>query len=176
MYIDNDGLDVASKELFDYTIVYLTSHTYWSFNEQEVKNMQNFLKRGGTLLLDDCYNRGSAFSDAVPVEVPRLIPGAKAAILLEDDPVVRDAFRMGYDTPWPGKIHGMENRPWQYFMLDGRPALFFTPNDDGCGWEVSTPPTASNPIGEGIGHGGDNTARELFYQWITSWMLYAYTH
>jgi hypothetical protein len=176
VHINNDGLDVASDELFEHTVIYLTSHYAWSFNEKEVANLRRWLKRGGTLLLDDCYNRGSPFSDSVPIEVPRMIAGAESILLLADDPMVKDVFRMGYTTPWPGTIHGMENRPWQYFMLDGRPAVFFSPNDDGCGWEISTPPTASNPLGEGIGHGGDNATRELFYQWATSWILYVYTH
>lgn len=176
VYIDNDGLNVATDDIFKHTVIYLTSHHAWSFNEKEVANLRLWLKRGGTLLLDDCYNRGSAFSDSVPLEVPRMIPGAESALLLAEDPLVKDVFRMGYDTPWPGTVYGMENRPWQYFMLDDRPAIFFTPNDDGCGWEISTPPTASNPLGEGIGHGGDNVARELFYQWATSWIMFVYTH
>lgn len=176
VYIDNDGLDVASDELFDFTVVYLTSHTHWSFNEEETANMGRWLERGGTLVLDDCYNRGSAFAEAVPVEVPRMIPGAESSLLIEEDPAVRDVFRMGYDTPWPGAVSGFENRPWQYFLCDGRPAVLFSPNDDGCAWEVSTPPTASNPIGEGIGHGGGNAQRELMYQWATSMMLFVYTH
>lgn len=174
--IDNDGLDLASDELFQETVIYLTSHTAWALNENELANLQRWLKRGGTLFLDDCYCRGSGFSESTPVEVARLMPGTTSVLLLATDPVVKDVFRMGYDTPWPGTIQGMENRPWQYFMLDNRPAVFFSPNDDGCGWEISTPPTASNPIGEGIGHGGDNAARELFYQWATSWMLYVYAH
>ncbi len=176
VHIDNDGLNLATDELFEHLVIYLTSHNHWSLNEKEIDNLQRWLNRGGTLLLDDCYNRGSAFADAVPVEVGRLIPGAQAELLLAEDPLVKDVFRLGYDTPWPGTIHGIENRPWQYFLLDDRPAVFFTPNDDGCGWEVSTPPTASNPIGEGIGHGGDNATRELFYQWATSWMLFVYMH
>jgi hypothetical protein len=176
VYIDNDGLDVASDELFDFVTVFLTSHCSWAFNDAEVANMSRWLARGGTLVLDDCYCRGSGFADSVPVEVPRMIVGAESALVLEEDPLVKDLFRMGYTSPWPGTVHGIENRPWQYFLQDGRPAVLFSPNDDGCAWEVSTPPTASNPIGEGIGHGGDNAQRELMYQWATSMMLYIYTH
>jgi hypothetical protein len=175
VYVNNDGLDVASPELFEYTVVYLTSHFRWGFNEKETENMKLFLERGGTLLLDDCYLRGSPFADCVRPEVAKMIPGAEPTIALASDPLVADAFKMIYPTPWPGEA-GFENRPWQYFTLDGRPAVFFTPNDDGCGWEVSTPPTASNPIGEGIGHGGDNRQRETMYQWATNWLLFAYTH
>jgi hypothetical protein len=172
--IDNEGLNVASDELFEHTIVYLTSHTRWSFNEKETGNLSRWLKRGGTLYLDDCYNRGSAFSDSVRPEVSKLIPGAEPIMLLKEDPRVADVFKMVYDNPWPGE--SALTHPWRYFVLDDRPAVFFSINDDGCAWEISTPPTASNPIGEGIGHGGDNRYRELVYQWTTNWLLFAYTH
>jgi hypothetical protein len=173
--IDNDGLDVASDQLFEETIVYLTSHGRWGFNETETANMARWLKRGGTLFLDDCYLRGSPFSDSVRPEVSKLIPGAEPRMLLEEDPLVADTFKMIYPTPWPGRA-AFENRPWQYFVLDDRPAVFFSPNDDGCGWEISTPPSASNPIGEGIGHGGDNRQREVMYQWAANWFMFVLTH
>ncbi len=174
VHVNNDGLDVASPELFENPVIYLTSHYRWAFNERESKNVALYLKRGGTLLLDDCYNKGSPFSDSVRPEVSKLIPEAEPKMLLQRDPIVQDAFRMTYQTSWPGS--NLDGRPWQYYMLDGRPAVFFSPNDDGCGWEISTPPSASNPIGEGIGHGGDNRQREKMYQWVTNWFLYVYTH
>lgn len=175
VHVNNDGLNVAKDELFQHTVIYLTSHNRWSFNEKEVTNLTLYLKRGGTLLLDDCYNRGSPFADSVRPEVSRMIAGGEPRILSTDDPAVRDCFKMIYPTPWPGTAE-FENRIWEYFLLDGRPAVFFDPNDDGCGWEISTPPSVSNPIGEGIGHGGDNRQRETMYQWMTNWVLFAYTH
>jgi hypothetical protein len=176
VYINNDGLDLATNELFEHTVVYLTSHNAWSLNEKEVENLSRWLKRGGTLFLDDCYLRGSPFAECVRPEVARLIPGAEPAMLLKEDARVADAFRILYPTPWPGEEASFENRPWQYFMLDDRPAVVFSPNDDGCGWEYSTPPTASNPLGEPIGHGGDNRQREVMFQWLTNLLLFIYTH
>ncbi|MBM4041799.1 MAG: DUF4159 domain-containing protein [Planctomycetes bacterium] len=173
VYTDNEGLDLASDELFDYSLIYLTSHTKWALNEREAENLRAWLKRGGTLYLDDCYNRGSPFADCVRPEVAKLIPGAEPSVLLKDDPRVADAFRMAYPCAWPGD---WLTHPWLYFLLDDRPAVFFSPNDDGCAWEISTPPTASNPIGEGIGHGGDNRYREVVYQQVTNWILFAFTH
>jgi len=174
VHIDNDGLKVGTKELFENLIIYVTSHEGWGLDEKETEYVSKWLKRGGTFLMDDCYNKGSPFSDCVAPETGKLIPNAEAMVLLSTDPRVEDVFSMLYRNAWPGE--NLLGRSWLYFMLDGRPAVFFTPNDDGCGWEVSTPPTASNPIGEGIGHGGDNRLRELFYQWITSWMMYVYSH
>ena len=175
VYVDNDGLDVASDKIFECTTIYLTSHQKWAFNDKETENLSRWLKRGGTLFLDDCYNRGSPFADCVRPEVGKMIPGSEPIMLLQEDKRVSDVFKMVYPTPWPGKAD-FENRVWQYFVVDNRPAVFFSPNDDGCGWEISTPPSASNPIGEGIGHGGDNRQREVMYQWVTNLFLFMYTH
>jgi hypothetical protein len=175
VYVDNEGLDAGSDELFEYLVVYLTSHYAWALNQKETENLSKWLRRGGTLFLDDCYNRGSPFSDSVGPEVGKMIPGAVPKMMVKTDEHVKDVFSMVYQTLYPGE-NIKAGRPWQYYLLDGRPAVFFTPNDDGCGWEISTPPTASNPIGEGIGHGGDNTQRELFYKWTTNWMMYVYSH
>lgn len=174
VYVNNDGLDVGTPDLFEYTMIYLTSHYRWSFNEAEAGNVAEWIRRGGTLLLDDCYNKGSPFADCVRPEVANMFPEAVPKMLHRTDPIVQDVFKMTYDNSWPGE--GLDGRPWQYFLINSRPAIFFSPNDDGCGWEISTPPSASNPIGEGIGHGGDNRQREKMYQWITNWFLYVYTH
>lgn len=175
VYVNTEGLNVATDELFEHTVVYLTAHVKFSFNEKETENLSRFLKRGGTLFLDDCYNRGSPFAASVRPEVSKMIPGAEPDMILEEDTKISDVFKMTYKTPFPGSSP-LYGAPWQYFTLDDRPAVFFSPNDDGCGWEISTPPSASNPIGEGIGHGGDNRQREMMYQWVTNWMLYVYTH
>ena len=176
VYVNNDGLDPATPELFRHTVIYFTSHNRYSLNEKEAANLALWLKRGGSILLDDCYLRGSGFAESTRPEVSKLVPGAEPILLLKEDARVADAFKIVYPTPWPGECGLFENRPWQYFVVDGRPAIFFDPNDDGCAWEVSTPPSASNPLGEGIGHGGDNTQREIVYQWAVNWLLYAYTH
>jgi hypothetical protein len=174
-YVNNDGLALTSDELYDHTVIYLTGHNDFSFTKEEVENLRRWLKRGGTIMFDDCYNRGSAFGDAVRPQMAKVLPGATPEPLRRDDPRVEDVFRMAYTKHWPGRV-SFENRTWSYYMLDGRPAVYFSPNDEGCAWEVSTPPSASNPIGEPIGHGPENRKREVYYQWATDWMLFAYTH
>ena len=177
-YTNNDGLNVATDEVFEYPLIYLTGHSGWQFTEDEADNLTNFVERGGTIFLDDCYIRRSSFTDSVGPESSKLIPGAELKPVVPDDPYTGEMFRLCYffePTRWPGGSQRLWNR-WQYILHENRPAIIFTPNDDGCAWEVSSPPTASNPIGEGIGHGGDNNWRELCYQWATDWFLFALTH
>ena len=181
-YTNNDGLNVATDELFEYPLVYLTGHSGWQFNEEEADNMTKFVERGGTVFLDDCYVRRSTFTDSVGPESSKMVPGAELRQVIWHDEYTSDLFTLCYSFPpagWPGqaKMFGnLGSNFWQYVLHDGRPAIFFTPNDDGCAWEVSSPPTASNPIGEGIGHGGSNEDREKCYQWMTDWFLFALTH
>ena len=66
VFINNEGLDVGKDDLFENTVVYLTSHRRWSLNEKETAKMALFLKRGGTLWLDDCYPRLPIFRQRPP--------------------------------------------------------------------------------------------------------------
>ena len=181
-YTNNEGLNVATDEVFEFPLVYLTGHASWQFNESEVENLTKFVKRGGSILLDDCYIRRSTFTDSFVPEASKIIPGAEFGVVGAADPHTAELFRMCYTFPphqLPGTavaFGGIGTNNWQYALCDGRPAVVFTPNDDGCAWEVSSPPTASNPIGEGIGHGGSNEDREMIYQWATDWFLFALTH
>jgi hypothetical protein len=49
-----------------------------------------------------------------------MIPGSEPKLALKDDPVIADAFKMIYATPWPGEVD-FENKVWQYFTLANRP-------------------------------------------------------
>ena len=177
-YVNNEALNVATDELFEYPLVYLTGHAGWQFNQAELDNLTKFLQRGATILLDDCYIRRSPFTDSAGAETSKLLPGSFLRPAVPTDPYVSDLFRLCYNFPpnqWPGGNPKYWNN-WQYALWDGCPAIYFTPNDDGCFWEVSSPPTASNPIGEAISHAGPNEFREVCYQWITDWFLFALTH
>ena len=59
VFINNEGLDVSKDEIFEHTVLYLTSHRRWTFNEKETAKLHLFLTRGGTLWLDDCYSRAA---------------------------------------------------------------------------------------------------------------------
>ena len=175
---NNEGLNVATDEVFECPLIYLTGHSGWHFNETEIENLTKFVNRGGSILLDDCYVRRSTFTDSVGPESSKMIPGAELHPVLPGDKYTGDLFILCYrmePSSWPGGRAEYWNH-WQYVLCDNRPAIIFTPNDDGCAWEVSSPPTASNPIGEGIGHGGSNEYREICYQWVTDWFLFALTH
>ncbi len=82
---------------------------------------------------------------------------------LEDYPALKEQF----------------TKPFQIAMLNGRPAVIFCPNDYGCNWEVSSPPTALNPLGNPAHADPTPTTqmlREQVYQISINWLFYTLTH
>ncbi len=177
IYVNNEGLAITSPEIFDYPIIYFTSHYAFQFSDDEVEMLKKYLARGGTLWLDDCACNGP-YMDCVPANVQRIIPGVELKLMVKEAKAFGDLFSLLYtleETPTSGNTRS----PFQCAYLNGRPAIQVCPNDFGCGWEVSTPPTALSPLG-GNAH-GDTTPtaqknRELIYQFSVNWLFYALTH
>ena len=178
-YVDNAGLDVDSPEIFEYPIIYFTSHFSFNFTDKEVENLKKYLERGGTLWLDDCTGCGP-FMESVPQNVQRIAPGSEMRQMLREVPEFFSLYNMVYSfdgVPIVGKEQFC--RPFQAAYVKGRPAIIFCPNDYGCFWEISSPPTALNPMGEGahiyLDEGGFK-ARDIVYAFCINWLFYTLTH
>jgi len=179
LFLDNEGLELASEEIFDYPLIYFTSHYPFQFSKDEVDNLKKYLARGGTLLLDDCTGSGP-FMDSVPSNVERTTPGAETKLMMPESKAFEDLFNLVYKLDGlPGPLKEQFMQPMQCAYLNGRPAILICPNDYGCAWEVSTPPTALNPLGNAA-HGETTRtgqrAREEVYQFSINWLFYALTH
>lgn len=172
-YVDNSGLELVGDEIFDYPIIYFTSHYPFTFSEEEVENLKKYLARGGTLLLDDCTGSGP-FMDSVYPNVQRLVPGSEMQLMLRSSREFFDFFNMVYEVHVLPQIGAPDVKPFQAAYVNGRPAIMFCPNDIGCGWEISVPPTAINPLGKGLHASG--TTLEQAYQVGINWVFYALTH
>ncbi len=178
VYLDNEGIELIGDEIFDYPLIYFTSHFSFTFTDEEVKNLKKYLARGGTLLLDDCTGSGP-FMDSVPPNVQRIVPGAELKLMLMTIPAFADLFSIVYKITRMPPLKEQFMQPFQCVYLNGRPAILICPNDYGCYWEVSTPPTALNPLGNPAHAEPTPTvqqAREEIYQLSINWLFYALTH
>lgn len=178
IYVDNSGIKLTDDEIFDYPIIYFTSHYSFTFTDGEVENLQRHLAQGGSLWLDDCTGSGP-FMDSVPVHIQRIAPGSETHLMLQSDARFNDIFKMIYSLPGlPDKREDFR-KPFQATLINGRPAIIFTPNDYGCDWEVSSPPTAMNPLGNPA-HNAPSARvqawREQVYQICINWLFYTLTH
>ena len=178
IYVDNQGIKLTGDEIFDYPLIYFTSHYPFTFNDEEVENLKKYIAQGGSLWLDDCTGSGP-FMDSVPVQVQRIAPGAETHLMLKSDPRFCDIFSMIYNLPaLPDKREDFR-KPFQATLINGRPGVIFTPNDYGCDWEVSSPPTSMNPLGNPT-HNAPSAKvqrwREQVYQISINWLFYSLTH
>lgn len=177
-YVDNRGIELIGDEIYDYPLIYFTSHYPFTFTDEEVENLKKFLARGGTLLLDDCTGSGP-FMDSVPSNVQRIAPGEDLHLMLRGDERFEDLFSMVYTFSRLPRLKENLMKPFQAVFMNGRPAILFCPNDYGCQWEVSSPPTALNPLGNPA-HDAPTpkaqVAREQVYRFSINWLFYALVH
>lgn len=178
VYLDNEGLTLLGKEIFDYPIIYFTSHFPFQFTDDEVDNLKKFLARGGTLMLDDCTGSGP-FMDSVPPNVQRIVPGAEMKLMLKETKAFASLFDLVYKLDGLPELKEQFMQPFQCAYHKGRPAILVCPNDYGCYWEVASPPTALNPLGNAAHADSTPTVqkgREEVYQISINWLFYALTH
>ena len=178
IYVDNSGIKLIGDEIFDYPIIYFTSHYPFTFSDEEIENLKKYVAQGGSLWLDDCTGSGP-FMDSVPVQIQRIAPGAATHLMLLSDPRFKDIFGMIYSlSSLPDKREDFR-KPFQATLINGRPGIIFTPNDYGCDWEVSSPPTSMNPLGNPT-HDPPSAKvqrwREQVYQICINWLFYTLTH
>lgn len=178
-YLDNNGIEIVGDEIFDYPIIYFTSHYPFQFTDEEVENLRKYLARGGTLWLDDCTGSGP-FMDSVAPNVQRIIPGAEMHLMLRETEAFFDLFNMVYTLNGMPRLEKEQfMKPFQAAYFNGRPAIQVCPNDYGCRWEVTSPPTALNPLGNPA-HASPNpvtqAGREQVYQLSINWLFYTLTH
>jgi hypothetical protein len=175
---DNEGLSLLSDEIFDFPLIYFTSHLPFTFTDEEVENVRKFLARGGTFLLDDCSGSGP-FTDSVPPNVQRIVPGIEMKLMLRETKAYFDLFNIVYKMDGLPRLKEQYMQPFQCGYINGRPGILFTPNDYGCNWEVSSPPTPLNPLGSPA-HAADSPTvqqgREDTYKISINWLFYALTH
>ena len=130
-------------------------------------------------MLDDCTGSGP-FIDSVPVE--RAADHSRRGN--EADAEGDQGLRRACST-WSIKLDGLPElkeqfmQPFQCAYLNGRPAILVCPNDYGCYWEVSSPPTALNPLGNAAHSETSPTVQKGakdVYQISINWLFYALTH
>jgi hypothetical protein len=179
VYVNNEGLKVATDpELYEYPIIYLTAHTAWHFTEQEARRVRDFLKRGGTLWLDECQFGGGPFTEVTEAECLAILPEGKMETLSPTNPKHQDLFKICYQfSRMPAHIRVGAMEPFRAMYFRGRPAIIFCPNDYGCDWEVTSPPTALNPLGDPA-HATHKiqSSRENVYKFTVNWLLFTLTH
>jgi hypothetical protein len=120
-----------SPDLFNYPFIHLTGHGNVVFSESEVINIQEYLKSGGFLHIDDNYG----LDKYIRKEISKLFPTG----VLTEIPASHSIFQKPFVFPSGlPKIHEHDGKRAQAFgiFIKNRLVLLYTYESDlGDGWE-----------------------------------------
>ncbi|MBC8312698.1 MAG: DUF4159 domain-containing protein [Candidatus Cloacimonetes bacterium] len=120
----NEQVIVSLKDnrIFDYPFLYLTGHGNIVFSDEEIKNLRNYLKKGGFIYVDDDYGLDKHFRR----EIAKVFPDKKLQELSASHPIFHSFYHFENGLP---KIHEHDKkRPQAFAIFDnfGRMILLYT--------------------------------------------------
>jgi len=120
-----------SPELFNYPYVYLTGHGNVYFDDNDSKNLRDYLLSGGFLHVDDNYGMDPYFRKAIQ----RVFPDKELIEIPSDHPIFKQYYTFENGLP---KIHVHDGKPPQLFGVfdkDRVMLVYSYESDLGNGWE-----------------------------------------
>jgi hypothetical protein len=121
----------ASADIFSYPFIHMTGHGNVVFNDAEVQNLQNYLRSGGFLHIDDNYG----MDQYIRKEISKLFPNDALIEIPANHAIFQKPFPFPEGLP---KIHEHDNKSPQAFgiFIDTKLVLLYTYECDlGDGWE-----------------------------------------
>lgn len=95
--------DLDDPDLMKYPVAYLSEPGYWYPTDSEVRGLQDYLAKGGFLIVDDFHfpNEWAVFEDAMR----RVLPDAAIERLDVTHPVFNTFFAIdSLEVPYPGRL------------------------------------------------------------------------
>ncbi len=129
--VEQQVVEVGSKELFNYPFVHMTGHGNVIFSDRESQNLRKYLLAGGFLHIDDNYG----MNQFIRSEIKKVFPEYELAELPFSHPIYHQKFDFKNGLP---KVHEHDDkRPEGLGIVhNGRLVLFYSYESDlGDGWE-----------------------------------------
>jgi len=124
-------VEAGSNDIFNYPFIHMTGHGSVVFNEEEAKNLRNYLLGGGFLHIDDNYGMDPFIRN----EITKIFPLIELKELSSNHPIFNGKYQFRNGLP---KIHQHDAQPAQAFgiVYEGRLVCLYTFQSDlGDGWE-----------------------------------------
>ena len=131
VYLEPLDVDLKKDDLKDVPILYLTGFFDPRFTEKELKKLRKFLLSGGSLIVDSCCG-SEDFTNSFRKIMAQVLPEAEIR--------KGNSEKSVYQTPFKIKqfLYTFPHRnepPLETYLLNGLPAVVFSPYGIGGGWE-----------------------------------------
>jgi hypothetical protein len=126
-------------ELCRYPFVFMTSEGFFRMPDKELKNMREYLERGGFILADDCvYNGEDRFFRCYRKILDGQFPDNPVRHIPADHEIYHIYFDFGQaGSPHMQGVHMHEGKPGAWGLFEpgtGRIMAYLDPGDIHCGW------------------------------------------
>lgn len=114
-------VDLASTEIFNYPLLFLTGHGNVNFSQKEINNLKAYLQNGGFLYIDDDYG----LDEFIRKEMKKIFPEQEFVELPFSHPIFSIQYNFPNGIP---KIHEHDNKAPKTFGLfhQGRLCVVYT--------------------------------------------------
>ena len=173
-------LTFDDPELVNWPYIYMTAHNSFCLSDAERDGLRKYLDNGGFLHADDCLYGNNAFGPSFHGEMKRVYPESDFVPVERMGASIETILKQKFGwtkTNERGLPAILGSNPFEGMAVQGYLRILYTPPDIGCMWEISSPPTPSNPLGTGM-HNMDmfGGMREAGYRMGVNFILYAMTH
>jgi len=122
-------------EMVKYPLIFMHASDYGVFSDNAVKNMREYLNRGGMIFADDCQatapEQDRFWQSVKKVFEERVFPGKKFVEIPQDHPVFHCHFEIPLGIP---VVVGAGHPFLAMFDEKGRIMVFLASSDLHCGW------------------------------------------
>jgi hypothetical protein len=165
----NQVVDLLDERLFEYPWLYATQTGYWDLSDEELKNLREYLLRGGFLMCDDFWGEDEWYVFAQTMQ--RLFPDREIEELHGEEAVLHVVYPIDEHTQIPGlrflrEVDRLPPPKW-YGIYDDKRRLMVGINynqDVGDSWEEANNPQYPVPM------------TTLGYRFGINYIVYAMTH
>ena len=122
---------VASEDIFNFPLLFMTGHGNVYFSDEEAQNLRNYLISGGFLHISDNYG----LDKFIRKELKKVFPKLELQEIPSNHQIFNQTFKFPNGIP---KIHEHDKKPAQGFGLfyNGRLVIFYDYETDlSDGWE-----------------------------------------
>jgi hypothetical protein len=169
----DEPLELSDPEIFKWPMLWMHAHNSFKFTKIERKHLKKYLQQGGVIIADDCSSGGGGFMPSFRAEFGRIFPGKAFKVILPDDKRFKGLFDISYQ--FQDTFRSVSELHNEVLLVNDRIGIYVIHDDYGCQWEVSSPPTSANPLGNGM-HGFTSVQRKGCFQFSFNVMLYLMTH
>lgn len=135
----------TDEHLYDYPVLFITGHYSFKLKDDEIKALQDYLKRGGVIVGEACCGR-AAFDKSFREMAAALYPDQKLAELPEDHAIYAGQAGVAIGELQYRKLladelkaRGTSRPPVESISVEGRTTILYSKYDFSCGLEGDNP-------------------------------------